>query len=237
MGTVLVSTTSRAIARLLESLLASSATSTTTRAVHDAPPALVLMDVMMPHLDGFEACWAIKQDPRTRLTPVVLVTSLGDTASRIRGIEVGADDFVSRPFDAPELRARIRSLLRIKRYIDDLDNAESVIVSLGLTIEARDATTDGHCQRLAQYATALGQSLELDAADDRRREPSRLQESTGHHPRILRNPARRSRGRRAAARRSRGNPQSGHGRARPARAPVSRPGRHAAMAAVSVSGG
>ena len=159
--------------RLLESLLAADGHVVRTAsdgnkamlAVHDAPPDLVLMDVMMPHVDGFEACRAIKQDPSTRLIPVVLVTSLDDTASRIRGIETGADDFVSKPFNAPELRARVRSLLRIKRYTDDLDDAESVIVSLALTIEARDRTTDGHCQRLAQYASAFGHSLGLNEDD------------------------------------------------------------------------
>ncbi len=159
--------------RLLESLLAADGHVVRTardgdeamRAVHDAPPDLVLMDVMMPHVDGFEACGAIKEDPSRRLTPVVLVTSLSDTASRIRGMEAGADDFISKPFDAPELRARVRSLLRIKRYTDDLDSAESVIVSLALTIEARDATTDGHCQRLGRYASALGRALDLDEDD------------------------------------------------------------------------
>ena len=173
MGSVLVVDDIAGNCRLLESLLAPDGHVVRTagdgdeavRAVHDAPPDLVLMDVMMPKVDGFEACRAIKRDPVTRLTPVVLVTSLNDTASRIRGIEAGADDFVSKPFNATELRARVRSLLRIKRYTDDLDNAESVILSLALTIEARDRTTDGHCQRLAEYASAFGRSLGLDEGD------------------------------------------------------------------------
>jgi len=125
------------------------------------PPDLVLMDVMMPHLDGFEVCRALKQHPLTRLVPVVLVTALQNSEDRIRGIEAGADDFVSKPFNPHELRARIRSLIRIKRYTDDLDTAESVILSLALTIEARDRCTDGHCQRLAGYAAALGRQLRL----------------------------------------------------------------------------
>jgi putative two-component system response regulator len=125
------------------------------------PPDLVLMDVMMPHLDGFEVCRALKQHPATRLVPVVLVTALQNSEDRIRGIEAGADDFVSKPFNRHELRARIRSLIRIKRYTDDLDTAESVILSLALTIEARDRCTDGHCQRLASYAAALGRHLKL----------------------------------------------------------------------------
>ena len=173
MGSVLIVDDIPGSARLVESLLAPDGHAVrmagdgaeALRLVRAEPPDLVLMDVMMPHVDGFEACRAIKQDPSTRLIPVVLVTSLDDTANRIRGIEAGADDFVSKPFNAPELRARVRSLLRIKRYTDDLDSAESVIVSLALTIEARDSTTDGHCQRLAQYASALGRTVGLDEDD------------------------------------------------------------------------
>jgi putative two-component system response regulator len=173
MGSVLIVDDIAGNARLVESLLAPDGHLVRTagdgaealRLVRSAPPDLVLMDVMMPHVDGFEACRAIKRDPSTRLIPVVLVTSLDDTASRIRGIEAGADDFVSKPFNPPELRARVRSLLRIKHYTDDLDSAESVIESLALTIEARDITTDGHCQRLAQYASALGRTIGLDEDD------------------------------------------------------------------------
>ena len=157
-------------ARLLESLLAPDGYTVRAaydgaealRLVHAEPPDVVLMDVLMPNVDGFEACRAIKEDPRTRFVPVVLVTSLNDSASRIRGTDAGADDFVSKPFNPPELRARVRSLLRVKRHTDDLENAESVIVSLALTIEARDRTTNGHCQRLARYAATLGRAIGLD---------------------------------------------------------------------------
>lgn len=135
------------------------------RLIHVEPPDLVLMDVMMSLLDGIEACRAIKSDPRTRLIPVVLVTGLDASATRIRGIDAGADDFVSKPVNAPELRARVRSLLRIKAYTNDLDTAEARILSLSLTIEARDSTTEGHCQRLAQYASTLGRTLALDEDD------------------------------------------------------------------------
>ena len=135
------------------------------KAVARDHPDLVLMDVRMPGLDGFDACEALKTNPATRLIPVVLMTAQQDTEDRIRGIEAGADDFITKPFNAHELRARIRSLVRIKRYTDELDTAESVIVSLALTIEARDRSTEGHCQRLAAYASALGRALELDGDD------------------------------------------------------------------------
>jgi putative two-component system response regulator len=130
-------------------------------AVRQEQPDLILMDVVMPKLDGFDTCRELKSDPKTRLIPVVLITALQDSRDRIRGLEVGADDFISKPLNPAELTARVRSLLRLKRYTDELDTAESVILSLALTIEARDATTEGHCQRLARYAVMLGSELKL----------------------------------------------------------------------------
>jgi putative two-component system response regulator len=124
-------------------------------------PDLVLMDVVMPKLSGYDVCVQIKHNPATRLTPVVLVTALHERERKIEGINAGADDFLTKPVDGHELKARARSLVKLKRYTDDLDSAESVIMSLALVIEARDAYTDGHCQRLAAYATALGGALQL----------------------------------------------------------------------------
>ena len=126
---------------------------------------LVVMDVLMPKLSGYDVCERIKQNPKTRLTPVVLITALDGREDKIRGINAGADDFLTKPVDPHELRARARSLVRLKRHTDDLDSAESVIMSLALVIEARDAYTDGHCQRLASYATAFGKALQLDDED------------------------------------------------------------------------
>jgi putative two-component system response regulator len=125
-------------------------------------PDLVLLDVLMPKLSGYEVCERIKHNKATRLTPVVLITALQESGDRIQGINAGADDFLTKPVNAHELKARVRSLVRLKRYTDDLDSAESVILSLALVIEARDAYTDGHCQRLAGYATALGTAIGLD---------------------------------------------------------------------------
>jgi putative two-component system response regulator len=120
---------------------------------------------MMPGMDGFATCRELKRGPSTRLIPVVLITSLNDSAARLQGLEAGADDLLTKPFDPPELRARVCSLLRTKRLVDDLDSAASMMVSLALMIEARDAYTNGHCQRVATYAIALGRELELDAED------------------------------------------------------------------------
>ena len=134
-------------------------------AVARTPPDLVLMDVTMPRMNGFDACRALKQQAATRLVPVVLMTALHDVDNRMRAIDAGADDFLSKPFNGLELRARVHSLIRLKRYTDELDTAEAVIVSLALTIEARDRYTEGHCQRLADYASALGRQLQLSEDD------------------------------------------------------------------------
>jgi len=128
-------------------------------------PDLVISDVLMPGCDGFQLCRALKSEPETRLLPIVLVTSLSGADERIRGIDAGADDFIAKPFDPHELRARVRSLLRLKRYTDELDSAEAVILSLALTIEARDRFTQGHCLRLSQLGAALGGRLGLGVED------------------------------------------------------------------------
>ena len=138
---------------------------TALAAIDLSPPDLVLLDVQLPGMNGFDVCRQIKQAPATRLIPVVLVTGLDAREHRIAGIDAGADDLLTKPFDVQELNARIRSLLRLKHYTDDLDSAESVILSLAMTVEARDAYTEGHCQRLATYAVALGEALGLGETD------------------------------------------------------------------------
>ncbi len=122
-------------------------------------PDLILLDVLMPKLDGYEVCRRLKSDGRTILIPVVMITSLQATEERIRGIEAGADDFLSKPFNRQELLTRVRSLLKLKRHTDELENAETVLFSLALSVEAKDPYTTGHCDRLARYGVALGRRL------------------------------------------------------------------------------
>src|SRR5271163_1807348 len=122
-------------------------------------PDLILLDIMMPGMNGFEVCRHIKATPETRLTPVVLITGLTETEDRIAGINAGADDFLSKPIDLNELLARTRSLLRLKQYTDELENAEAVLFSLAHSIEARDPYTHGHCERLAEMSARMGEQL------------------------------------------------------------------------------
>jgi putative two-component system response regulator len=126
------------------------------------PPDLVLLDVVMPGKSGYELCREIKDDPATRLIPVVLITGLSDREDRLRGIEAGADDFLNKPIFAEELFARVKSLLKLKEFTDELESAENVLCTLGLSVEARDPYTEGHCERLARYASDLGEHLGLD---------------------------------------------------------------------------
>src|SRR5207245_1946411 len=124
-------------------------------------PDLVLLDVNMPFLDGFEVCRRLKHNPDTRLTPVVLVTGLSATEDRVRGIKAGADGFVSKPFDHSELLAHVRSLLSLKAYTDELERAESVLFALARSIEGKDPYTEGHCERLSGYCARLGERIGL----------------------------------------------------------------------------
>ena len=124
-------------------------------------PSLVLLDVFMPHMNGFEVCRRLKSDPATRLIPVVLVTGLSATEHRIRGIEAGADDFLNKPFDRSELLARVRSLLNLKAYTDELENAEAVVFALARSIEGKDPSTENHCERLADYSARLAERMGL----------------------------------------------------------------------------
>jgi len=138
---------------------------TALAAIAAVPPDLVLLDVGLPGMNGIEVCRVLKRAPATRLIPVVLVTGMGHRSERLAGIDAGADDFIEKPFDLEQLKARIRSLTRLKRFTDDLDSAESVIMSLALTVEARDPYTEGHCERLSTYAVALGSALGLSDDD------------------------------------------------------------------------
>src|ERR1700693_2553280 len=168
-GTVLVADDQAANRELLEELL--TAQGYKVIAVPDGAAAveqltrtqvdLVLLDVMMPYLNGFEVCEKIKNNPDTYLIPVIMITALSDKQDRLEGIKVGADDFLSRPVDRSELLARVRSLLKLKLRTDELERAESVLFTLARSIEGKDPYTHGHCERLSDFSARLGEHLEL----------------------------------------------------------------------------
>jgi cyclic di-GMP phosphodiesterase len=125
-------------------------------------PDLILLDVVMPGKSGYELCRELKEDSKTRLIPIVMITGLSARQDRIAGIEAGADDFLIKPIYPEELFARVGSLLKLKEFTDELETAESVLCTLGLSVEARDPYTGDHCKRLAQNAADLGRHLGLD---------------------------------------------------------------------------
>jgi putative two-component system response regulator len=125
-------------------------------------PDLILLDVVMPGKSGYELCRELKEDSKTRLIPIVMITGLTDREDRLKGIEAGADDFLTKPISSEELFARVSSLLKLKEFTDELETVDSVLCTLGLSVEARDPYTEGHCERLAQNATDLGRFLGVE---------------------------------------------------------------------------
>jgi len=118
-------------------------------------PDLILSDVVMPGKSGYELCRELKENPITRLVPFVLITGLSQREDRVRGIEAGADDFLNKPIFPEELFARVKSLIKLKEFTDELETAESVLCTLGLSVESRDPYTEGHCERLAENASFM----------------------------------------------------------------------------------
>jgi len=129
--------------------------------VERAPPDLVLLDVDMPGMDGFETCRRLKNDERTALIPVTMLTGGQGPSQRTRGIEAGADDFLGKPIDAATLRARIRTQIRLKRMIDQLERTETVIFSMARWVEHKDHYTEGHLRRVAGYGEQTARACGL----------------------------------------------------------------------------
>src|SRR3972149_2349186 len=133
--------------------------------VASTPPDLILLDIMMPTLDGYAVCRQLKAHPETRLVPIVLITALGDEADKLLGSEAGADACVPKPFSHAELKARARSLLKLKAFTDELEHAETMLLTLGRTVEAKDPYPQREWERLAAYSVALGRVLGLQGDD------------------------------------------------------------------------
>jgi DNA-binding response OmpR family regulator len=123
------------------------------------PPNLVLLDVLMPGMDGFEVCRRLRALPATARVPVVMLTSLDETDDCVRGLEAGADDFVHKPYRPPELRARVRSLLRVKALFDQVERQRSELAAWSATLEQRVAEKLEEVQRLTRLRRFFSPSL------------------------------------------------------------------------------
>jgi putative two-component system response regulator len=120
---------------------------------------IAILDVMMPGMDGFKLCRKLKSVAGKQFFPVILLTALTDRQSRIRGLESGADDFISKPFDATELTIKVRSLIKLKMLHDDLEHSENVILTLAVAMEARDPYTRGHSTRVGELSMSFASFL------------------------------------------------------------------------------
>lgn len=129
--------------------------------IHENPPDLILLDLMMPKVSGYEVCRTIKQDPDLKFIPVIVITALSELDDKIKAIELGADDFLIKPFNKLELSTRIASLLKLKLFHDDLDRSENILFSLVKALEAKDLYTRGHSGRVSQYSVQLARELNL----------------------------------------------------------------------------
>jgi putative two-component system response regulator len=135
--------------------------------VQQEQPDLILLDVTMPELDGFAVCKTLKEDERTALIPITMLTGLDDREHRTQGIEAGADDFLTKPFEQSILRARISSQLRMKWLTDQLEHTEKVIFMLAQAVEAKDVYTEGHLRRLRDYGEQLAAACGLTPTEVR----------------------------------------------------------------------
>ncbi|HEX7708747.1 MAG TPA: HD domain-containing phosphohydrolase [Thermoanaerobaculia bacterium] len=124
-------------------------------------PSVIVLDVMMPNMDGYEACRLIKSSPAGRTIPILMLTALTGTEDKIRALESGADDFLTKPINREELRTRIRSLIRIRNLRKELDSSENIIMALNTALESKDPRTTGHVQRVASYSARLCDKLGL----------------------------------------------------------------------------
>lgn len=126
---------------------------------------LIIADLMMPGIGGLEFCRRVKSDRRTRLIPLLILTNVQGIENEVAGLESGADEFLIRPLHPTAVRTRVRAMLRNKKAIDSLEEAETILFSLAQTVEARDEETGNHCERLAGLSVALGTALGLPEDD------------------------------------------------------------------------
>jgi putative two-component system response regulator len=148
------------------------------RSVQKAVPDIILLDVMMPDVDGFEVCRRLKADPAYHNVPIIFLTAMTGDADEARGLDLGAVDYISKPFSPAIVKARVRNHLElhahrnrledlVKRRTSELERTqESIIASMALMAEYRDPETGGHIQRTKYYVRSLAESLAGEYPDD-----------------------------------------------------------------------
>ncbi len=128
-------------------------------------PHAVIVDMRLPDIDGCQVCRTLKNDCQSQLIPVIVTTSLDSSEERTRALEAGADDFLTKPINRSELTLRLRSLLRVRRFNQELIGAESVALALARAVAAKDGYAQSHLEKVANLSVALGQALRLDLTE------------------------------------------------------------------------
>jgi putative two-component system response regulator len=126
---------------------------------------LILLDIGLPKVDGLEVTRRLRADRRSRTVPIILLTGRSGIDEMVEGLDAGADDFVSKPFQRPELLARIRSAIRMREAILGMETAQAVVAALANAVEAKDECTERHCQRMAGLAAQLGERVGMTDAE------------------------------------------------------------------------
>lgn len=133
--------------------------------VQEVQPDLILLDLMMPKVSGYQVCKQLKDDPKTTLIPIIVITALRELDDKIKAMELGADDFLIKPFNKIELLTRIKSLLRLKQLYDEMDHTEDMVIALVEALEAKDIYTRGHSERVAKYSVILARELGMNETE------------------------------------------------------------------------
>ena len=126
------------------------------------PPDVALLDIGMPSMDGLDVTRALRKRPSTALLPIILVTARGRLEDKVAGLDAGASDFITKPFEPAELLARVRTNLRLSAALSRLENTQDVLVALANAVDAKDPLTEHHCGRVADWALLLAGLAGLD---------------------------------------------------------------------------
>ena len=133
--------------------------------VEKIKPDLVLLDVVMPRKNGFEVCQVLKSSNKTKLIPIVMLTSLDQLQDKLRGVDLGADDYINKPFNLAELTTRVKALLSLKHYTDELEYVHDVLTSIANIVESRDYYTHNHCKNVVKYSVAIAKIMNVSEDD------------------------------------------------------------------------
>ncbi len=150
-----------------ESIEAKNGAETVERARQRPQPHAILLDLKLPGIDGYEVCRQLKSDIECQLIPIIALTTVESTDEKMRAVEAGIDEFISKPINHAELQVRLRSLMRTHRFNQELIGAESVAMALARAVASKDGYSNSHVEQVANYAVLFANACGLDAAEQK----------------------------------------------------------------------